>query len=200
MLTGVVEIFKENHGLLSHLDSAIGDGDHGVSMLRGVKKLEAQLAESKTKSIGNLTQDIGYAFLGVDGGATGPLMGMLFLGMSEGAGDAETLDGDAFAKMFESALASIQRQTDAKVGDKTMMDALIPAVQAMREAADEGNPIEEMLDRAVEAAENGAISTKDFRARFGRAKNMGDRTIGHQDPGATSILLMFQGLRAGLPS
>jgi dihydroxyacetone kinase-like protein len=167
-------------------------------MLRGMKKLEALMAQSKTTSIQSLTYDMGFAFLGVDGGATGPLMGMLLLGMSEGVGDRETLDADGFAAMFESALASVQRQTGAKVGDKTMMDALIPAVQVLRQAADEGKPIEEMLDRAVEAAEKGAISTKEFRARFGRAKNMGDRTIGYQDPGATSILFIFQGLREGL--
>jgi dihydroxyacetone kinase-like protein len=198
MMTGVVEVFKEKHEVLSQLDSDIGDGDHGVSMLRGMKKLEALMAQSKTTSIQSLTYDMGFAFLGVDGGATGPLMGMLLLGMSEGVGDRETLDADGFAAMFESALASVQRQTGAKVGDKTMMDALIPAVQVLRQAADEGKPIEEMLDRAVEAAEKGAISTKEFRARFGRAKNMGDRTIGYQDPGATSILFIFQGLREGL--
>ncbi len=200
MMTGVVNIFKEKHEILSQLDSAIGDGDHGISMLRGMKKLEALMAKSKTSSIGSLTHDMGYEFLGVDGGATGPLMGMLLLGMADGAGDQQTLDGNAFAKMFESGLASVQRQTGAKVGDKTMMDALIPAVAALRQAADEGKPIEEMLDRAIEAAEKGAVSTKEFRARFGRAKNMGDRTIGHQDPGATSMVLIFQGLRNGLPA
>jgi phosphoenolpyruvate---glycerone phosphotransferase subunit DhaL len=101
--------------------------------------------------------------------------------------------------MFETGLAGVRRQSKAQIGDKTIMDALLPAVEAVRQAADGAKSIKEALREAAEAAEKGAVSTKEFQARFGRAKNLGDRTIGHQDPGATSMALIFQGFFEALP-
>jgi dihydroxyacetone kinase-like protein len=100
--------------------------------------------------------------------------------------------------MFEAGLAGVRRQSKAQVGDKTLMDALLPAVDAIRQAADEGQSIADALQKAATAAEKGAASTKEFKARYGRAKNLGDRTIGFQDPGATSMALIFQGFFEGL--
>ena len=102
------------------------------------------------------------------------------------------------AAMFEAGLSSVQNQTKAQVGDKTMMDALIPAVKAFREASKAGKSIKQALQDAAEAAKRGALATKDFKARFGRAKNLGDQTLGFQDPGATSISLLFQGFFEGV--
>jgi dihydroxyacetone kinase-like protein len=100
--------------------------------------------------------------------------------------------------MFEAGLAGVRRQSKAQIGDKTMMDALLPAVDVIRKAADEGKSTEEALLKAAEAAEKGAVSTMEFKARFGRAKNLGDRTIGHQDPGATSMALILRGFSEGV--
>lgn len=198
MLKGACEAIKNNHELLSTLDTKIGDGDHGVTMLRAVNKADASLASGKHTTIKGVIDDVAWIFMGIDGGATGPLYGSLFLGMTDVLSDQQTLDGPALASVFEAGLAYLQKQSKAKIGDKTMMDALIPAVAAMRMAADQGKSIEEMLQAAAEAAEKGAISTKDMVARVGRAKNQGERTIGTQDPGATSTLLIFQGFRDGL--
>ncbi len=126
-------------------------------------------------------------------------MGSFLMGLSNGVGEQDAIDCPTLAAMFEAGLAGVRRQSKAQIGDKTMMDALLPAVDAIRQAADAGKSIKETLQKAAEAAENGAVSTKDFRAKFGRAKNLGDRTLGHQDPGATSMALIFQGFFEGLP-
>lgn len=197
MMAGAIQIIKDNHEYLSRLDTAIGDGDHGVSMLRAFKQVEAVIAKDTQKDLKTLVNDIAWSLLGCDGGSTGPLMGSLFLGIADGISSVP-LDGLALAAAFESGLACVGQQTKAKVGDKTMMDALIPAVMAIRQAAEAGKPVEEIIQAAIEAARAGAESTKDLQARYGRARNLGERTIGHQDPGANSIALIFQGFRQGL--
>ncbi|HEX72145.1 MAG TPA: DAK2 domain-containing protein, partial [Candidatus Hydrogenedentes bacterium] len=118
--------------------------------------------------------------------------------MSDAAGASEALDVDGLAAMFEAGLEGVLRQTKAKPGDKTMVDALTPAVQALRQAADEGAAVAEMLKRAAEAAHAGAAATADMQARFGRAKNIKEQSIGHQDPGATSVAFLFRGFSKGL--
>ena len=120
------------------------------------------------------------------------------MGLGNGIDELERIDCPMLAAMFEAGLAAVRRQSKAQIGDKTLMDALLPAVDAMRRAADEGKSIREALQQAAKAAEDGAISTKEFKARFGRAKNLGERTIGCQDPGATSMALIFQGFFEGL--
>ena len=198
MLYGAVEVIREKHVYLSEMDTAVGDGDHGVTMLRAMNGVKMAVDNFQQNDAKSLINDVGMALLNVDGGATGPLFGSLFLGMAEALGDQQTIDSQTLAKMFEAGQAELLRQTSAKVGDKTMVDALVPAVAAMRRAADEGNDPSEMLSKAYEAADKGAVSTKALRAHFGRAKNQGDRTIGHQDPGATSTAFIFQGMREGL--
>ncbi len=198
ILLGAVHAIEENHERLSQMDTLIGDGDHGVTMLRAMKNVRTAVDNFKGEDLKGLLNDAGWGLLSVDGGATGPLFGSLFLGMSEGLSDQRTMDGPTLARVFESGLAQLCQQTTAKPGDKTMVDALVPAVAAMRRAADEGKAPLEMLAEASDAAMKGAISTKEFRARFGRAKNQGDRTIGVQDPGATSTAFIFQGMHDGL--
>ena len=198
MIAGAIEQIRKEHTRLSELDSATGDGDHGTKMLRGMNNLAKLMDETETPDLKNLLYELGWSFLGVNGGATGPLMGSLFMGMSDAVGEGQRLDQEAFVTMFEGGLASVKKQTKAQVGDKTMIDALVPAVQALRDGVNAGLNIVEALQKATVAAEEGAASTKNLQARFGRAKNLGDRTIGHQDPGATSMALIFKGFLEGL--
>ena len=193
MLSGAVEIIREKNDELSRLDAVIGDGDHGVTMLRAMEKIGEILASQPEGSISTTLGDIAWALMGIDGGATGPLYGSLFLGMSDATAGKEALTAQDFAQMMESGLTSLQQQTKAQIGDKTLLDALIPAVQALRQAADQGDDIPVMLQKAAGAAMQGAESTRQYPAKFGRAKFQGERTIGHMDPGSVSLAYIFQG-------
>jgi dihydroxyacetone kinase-like protein len=199
MIRAAADKIRANRDDLSKLDSAIGDGDHGMTISRAMGIAEKVIEESEKKELKGLLKDVGWGVMGVDGGATGPLLGSFLMGLNNGVGEKDVIDCPTLAVMFEAGLAGVRRQSKAQIGDKTMMDALLPAVDAIRQAADAGKSIEEALQNAAEAAENGAISTKDFQARFGRAKNLGERTIGCQDPGATSMALIFRGFLEGLP-
>ena len=198
MLRGAAEQIQTNKDTLSKLDSVGGDGDHGTTMARAMGNLEKAIAVAKKRDLKTLLSDIGWAIMGVDGGATGPLFGTLFIGMSDSAPGKGALDTAALATMFESGLAALQKQSKAKVGDKTMMDALIPAVAALRAAAAASKDAPAALADAATAAQQGAESTRNFAAKFGRAKNLGDRTIGHPDPGAVSTALLFRGFAEAL--
>lgn len=199
MIRSAAEKIRANRDELSKLDSAIGDGDHGTTIARAMGIAEKVIDAPDKKELKGLLKDVGWGVMGVDGGATGPLLGSFLMGLSNGIGEQDTIDCPTLAAMLEAGLAGVRRQSKAQIGDKTLMDALLPAVDAMRQAAGEGKSIKEALQRAAEAAQNGAVSTKEFKARFGRAKNLGDRTIGFQDPGATSMALIFQGFLEGLP-
>ena len=198
MVRSAADKIRANRDELSKLDSAIGDGDHGTTIARAMGIAEKVIEESEKKDLKGLLKDVGWGVMGVDGGATGPLLGSFLMGLGNGIDELETIDCPMLAAMFEAGLAAVRRQSKAQIGDKTLMDALLPAVDAMRRAADEGKSIREALQQAANAAEDGAISTKEFKARFGRAKNLGERTIGCQDPGATSMALIFQGFFEGL--
>ena len=184
---------RANVDKLTELDSATGDGDHGVAMVRSVDFAENTIEAAGGGDLKGLLHDIGWAIMGGAGGATGPLLGCIFMGMSEGTEGKESLDVSDLAKIFEAGLEKVRKQTKAEVGDKTMIDALIPGVKALREAADQDASIPDALVRAADAAEGGAQSTASLIARFGRAKNLGVRGIGTKDPGATSMALLFRG-------
>jgi dihydroxyacetone kinase-like protein len=198
MLYGALGIIRVKSDELCLLDAAIGDGDHGITMLRAMEKMGKVIEAHPQATLSDLLNDIAWALMDIDGGATGPLYGSLFMGLSEGVAGQEVLDGDAFARMFEQGVISIQQQTKARVGDKTLMDALIPAVDALRSSADQGKSIPELLEAAYQAAIQGAETTRNFPARYGRAKYQGERTLGHPDPGSISMAYLFQGLRDGL--
>ena len=125
MLGGAIEVIRQKNDELSLLDAAIGDGDHGVTMLRAFNKMNEVMRQDTGGDISGMLSDIAWALMDIDGGATGPLYGSLFLGMSEAVQAKPALDGEAFAEMLEGGLASLEKQTKARVGDKTMMDALI---------------------------------------------------------------------------
>jgi len=198
MLQTAVTVIRENEPLLSKLDSVTGDGDHGAAMVSAVAAAEKALAEWDKTSLKSLLHGVGWGMMCIDGGSTGPLWGSLFMGMSAGAGETETLDCSALAEVFEAGLAKVQKQSKAQVGDKTMMDALIPAVGAIRAAADASASINDAMAQAAAAAAQGAEATSGMQAKFGRARNLGERVIGHVDPGATSMSLLFKAFSEAL--
>lgn len=188
---------RDNHDLLSRLDAATGDGDHGATM----RKVAAAILEALPAApagLGPPLEAVGWAVMSVDGGSTSPLFGSLLLGMADAAGGLEQADTGQVASLFEAGLARLQAQTQAKPGDKTLIDALVPAVQAVRASATKGEAVEAALAAAADAAAQGAEQTRGMQARFGRARNLGARTIGQVDPGATSMALLFAGFRDAL--
>jgi len=200
MLRGAASQVRGNHETLSQLDTFGGDGDHGTTMLRAIERMEGVLAAAGTKGLKALLDEVGWALLGVDGGAVGPLFGSLFLGMAAAAEGKETIDAGGLAAMLEAGLAAVRKRTKAQVGDKTLLDALVPAVEAMRAAAECGADPDEALGRAADAACRGAESTKALVARFGRAKHVGEKSVGHADPGAMTVSLVFRGFAEGIGS
>ncbi|MDP7288185.1 MAG: dihydroxyacetone kinase subunit DhaL [Phycisphaerae bacterium] len=198
MLQNAVATIRDNELMLSKLDSATGDGDHGSAMVSAVGAADKAIVEWDKASIKSLLKGVGWGMMCIDGGSTGPLWGSLFMGMSKGAGEAETLDCAALADAFEAGLEKLQKQSKAQVGDKTMMDALIPAVGAIRTAADASASINDAMAAAAAAAAEGAAATSEMLAKFGRARNLGDRVIGHIDPGATSMSLLFKAFSEAL--
>jgi len=198
MLTGAVVEIQTAHPKLSELDSACGDGDHGTTMLRAANLLEKCVGQDSGKTMLVLLNDVAWALMGLDGGATGPLLGSFFLGVSERVGARNELDTQSLAEAFEAGLAALARQSRAQVGDKSMLDALVPGIKALRRAAEEGLPVGDALRIAAVAAEEGAEKTKDLVAKIGRAKYLGEKTLGVQDPGATSVSLLFRGFYKGL--
>jgi dihydroxyacetone kinase-like protein len=187
---------------LTQLDSAIGDGDHGVNMTRGMRAVLAALADAgDVTAPGKRLILAGKTLVSTVGGASGPLWGSALRRGGRALGDAEALDGPALVSTLEAALAAVQELGAAEPGDKTMVDALGPAVSALRERLDAGDGLADALSAAADAAEEGARSTTPMQARKGRASYLGERSVGHQDPGATSTALIVRALgRALVPT
>lgn len=198
MLRAVVVRIRDAQESLAVLDAATGDGDHGVAMGKVADAITRCLDNAGHENLQALFSEIGWAIMGIDAGSTGPLYGSWFLGMSECCDDAEGLDSTGLAASLEQGVAKLRTCSRAEPGDKTMVDALLPAVNAVRAAAREGRSIAEALNAAAIAAERGAAQTTHMQAKFGRAKNIGERSIGHVDPGAASMSLVFTGLKEGL--
>jgi phosphoenolpyruvate---glycerone phosphotransferase subunit DhaL len=198
MIQAAADVIRANERLLSSLDAATGDGDHGTTICRVMDVAAAASRGDAGGSPHRLLDKIGWEVMCVDGGSTSPLLGSFFTGMSEGTGDAPRLGTAAVAAMFQAGLTRLRSQTKAQPGDKTLLDALVPAVDALQAAAASGHGVAAALRAAAAAADRGAQATKDMIAKFGRAKNLGQRTLGHVDPGATSIALLFQGFADAL--
>jgi dihydroxyacetone kinase-like protein len=198
MIAGAAALIRAQHAMLSQLDCATGDGDHGATMLRADERLEVCFAAGGLKDLKTCLSEAGWSVLGVDGGASSSLLGTFFSGMADAPDCGAWVNAGDLATIFEAGLAAVRKQTKAQPGDKTMMDALVPAVAAMRNAADGGKSVTEGLRDAASAASAGAERTRNFIARYGRAKYLGEKTRGHQDPGATSMSLLFEGFHKGL--
>ena len=179
-----------NRDLLTTLDSAIGDADHGANLDRGATAALAAIAGVEQSSPGVLLKTTGMTLVSTVGGASGPLYGTFFLRMAGSAGDAESLDGPAFAASLRAGLEGVVARGRAQAGDKTMYDALAPACDALDAALADGRELADALSLAAAAADAGRDATIPMLARKGRASYLGERSVGHQDPGATSAALL----------
>ncbi|WP_199515356.1 dihydroxyacetone kinase subunit DhaL [Nucisporomicrobium flavum] len=182
-------LIAENKELLTELDSAIGDADHGTNMDRGMTAVLTAL-DGAAGTPGALLKRTGMTLVSTVGGASGPLYGTAFLRMATAAGDADSLDAEGFAKVLRAGLDGVVARGKAEIGDKTMIDALTPAVDALDAALADGQPLGEALRAAVRGAEQGREATIPLVARKGRASYLGERSAGHQDPGATSVTML----------
>ena len=182
----------ENRSYLTDLDSAIGDADHGTNLDRGMKAVEAKLEESEGDDPGALLKTVGMTLVSKVGGAGGPLYGTLFLQLGTKLAGADDIDLERWAEAVDAAVTGVRARGKAEPGDKTMIDALQPASDALKAAVGEGMSMEEAVQRAAAAAEEGMKATTPLVARKGRASYLGERSAGHQDPGATSSFLLMQ--------
>ena len=176
---------------LTALDSAIGDADHGINMDRGMKAVVEKLDADQPGDVPALMKAIGMTLISKVGGAGGPLYGTLFLQFGQAA-PPDGMTPDDFAACLDAAVAGVQARGKAEAGDKTMIDALLPAGDALRAALADGTGFGAALERAADAAEEGARATIPLVARKGRASYLGERSAGHQDPGATSSALLVR--------
>ncbi len=177
---------------LTSLDAAIGDADHGVNMDRGMQAVLAKLDEGAPETIGELLKGAGMTLVSTVGGAAGPLYGTLFLRMGSAAGERAQLTLEEWAAALAAGVEGVQARGKAKLEDKTMLDALVPAVEALSAAAAGGLAPGDALRLAAGAAGRGMAATIPLVARKGRASYLGERSAGHQDPGATSSWLLLQ--------
>ena len=196
-MTGSAAAIEAEADHLTQLDSAIGDGDHGINMTRGMRAVLAALAGADEPAAGKRLILAGKTLVSTVGGASGPLWGSALRRAGRAVGDGE-LDGPALVGALEAALGAVQELGAAEPGDKTMVDALGPAVAALRERLDAGDALPDALAAAADAADEGARATTPMQARKGRASYLGERSVGHQDPGATSTALIIRALGGAL--
>ncbi|MBV8176717.1 MAG: dihydroxyacetone kinase subunit L [Verrucomicrobia bacterium] len=182
----------EQKDYLTQLDAAIGDADHGANMHRGFQAVLAKKDDLQNSDIGALFKGVAMTLISTVGGASGALYGTFFLQASTMAGTKTELTPGDFASVLEKGLAGIVLRGKAAIGDKTMVDALQPAIKAYKRSIDSGESLEQALSKAVSAAEEGLKSTVPLVARKGRASYLGERSAGHPDPGATSTVLLFR--------
>jgi dihydroxyacetone kinase-like protein len=188
---------RREQQLLSQLDCIGGDGDHGTAMLRTMDMLESAMTGDRHETLNARLKDAGWSVLSVDGGASSAILGTFIAGMGDAVMGPES-DCTHLAVSFAAGLRAVEKQTKARPGDKTMMDALVPAVQAFATAANSGESIAHAMEYASDAARKGADATKDMIAKYGRARYLGEKTLGSADAGATSIALLFRGFSAAL--
>jgi dihydroxyacetone kinase-like protein len=184
---------SDNKDYLTKLDSAIGDADHGINMDRGMKAaMEKVSAVESNSDAGNLLKTVGMALVSKVGGAGGPLYGTLFLQLGTKLTGKSEISLEEWAGAVDAAVTGVQARGKAQLGDKTMIDALAPARDALNKAAANGDGLVDGLKTATAAAEEGMRATIPLVARKGRASYLGERSAGHQDPGATSSFLLMQ--------
>ena len=187
----------EDKDALTELDAAIGDGDHGANLARGFGAVVEAVGDGQGQEAGALLKKVGMTLVSKVGGASGPLYGTLFLRMA-GAAKGDLLDPAAFAAALRGGVVGVQERGKAEPGDKTMLDALLPACDALDAAVAGGSSLGECLAAAAAAAQEGRDATTPMLARKGRASYLGERSVGHQDPGATSSALLVQAAQSAL--
>lgn len=186
-------VIKENRKYLSEIDGAIGDGDHGINMDKGFS-LVAQRLVGQEMNFSDALGTLGTTLLEDIGGSMGPLYGMFFKQMGRVTKNVEIVDIAVVYEMCNSAMEGVMRLSDVKIGDKTMIDTLHPAVKALSEAVELGKPFDEAIDSMIDSAQKGWQSTKDMVAKIGRASRLGERSRGVLDAGATSCYLILKSM------
>jgi len=194
-ITSAAGVIEANRDHLTQLDAAIGDADHGINLARGFTAVLAALDAKPAATPGAVLTLTGSTLISKVGGASGPLYGMAFRRAGQALGAAEDVDLAALAQALEAALAGVQQLGAAREGDKTMVDALAPATRALAKAVAEGATQADALAAAAAAAAEGAAATVSMEARKGRASYLGPRSVGHEDPGAASTVLILTALR-----
>lgn len=186
ILESIAKVIGENRKYLTELDAAIGDGDHGLNLDKGFTALVEKIKDENENNIGDILKKSGMALVSNVGGASGPLYGTAFMKAAVSSSGKSSIDINDFLKMLEDALDGIKMRGKGELGDKTMIDAIEPAVDALRDSIDQKLDDIESLRNVKDAALEGVNKTKDIVAKKGRTSYLGERSLGHQDPGATS--------------
>ncbi len=186
------QVYAENRQWLTELDSAIGDADHGINMDRGFTAVRAELAAHPPSDIRSVFQSVATVLISLVGGAAGPLYGTFFLRAAVACAGKTEIEAADMVALFHAGIEGVAQRGKAVAGDKTMLDALLPALDAMRKRLEDGCGLAEILDTGAAAAQAGMLATVPMQARKGRASYLGARSIGHQDPGATSSYLLLK--------
>lgn len=192
IIEGMAKKIEAEKDYLTQLDNEIGDGDHGINLARGFEAVEKKLPSLAGGDIGALLKGVGMQLVSTVGGASGPLYGTAFMKAGMACKGLTEMDGPAFVKAMEAAVDGIKMRGKATEGEKTMLDALCPALKVMQDDVAAGKSLKEALQDAAAAAEKGVEYTKTIIATKGRASYLGERSLGHQDPGATSSLYLLQ--------
>jgi len=194
----ICETIEKEKDYLSELDGAIGDGDHGVNMAKCFRLVKKKLLISEGQDIGAILKNVGMVILNSVGGAMGALYGTMFIRLSQESSGKTEINLNDLVRMFKTAEQGISDLGKVEIGDKTLLDTIAPAVRALEKAEQEEKPLMAALDDFEYAAKKGMESTRDLMARVGRASRLGERTIGHQDAGATSCYFILRSFYEGI--
>ncbi|WP_066645764.1 dihydroxyacetone kinase subunit DhaL [Christensenella timonensis] len=189
----MIKVIQENKDYLGTVDGAIGDGDHGINMNKGFTICAERIA-GQDCTFSEALVTLGDVLLSEIGGSMGPIYGTLFIEMGETSQDKEEIDSALFLEMVKNAVEGLSALVDARIGDKTLMDVMLPAEAALEKAVAEGKPFDAALDDFAAAAESGRDSTKDMVAKFGRASRLGERSRGVLDAGSVSCALLLRSM------
>lgn len=190
LINDIADKIEENKDYLTDLDSAIADGDHGINMARGFSAVKEKLKTVEDKDCGTILKTVGMTLVSTVGGAAGPLYGTAFMKAGMAVQGKEEISGEDFIKMMEEAINGVKMRGKSEAGEKTMLDSMIPAYDAFKEGLCDG--AKEAMEKALKASVDGVEYTKTIKATKGRASYIGDRSIGHQDPGATSFTYIME--------
>ena len=193
-IEAVTNAINKNRDYLTDLDRSIGDADHGINMSRGFNAVLSKLKKSPPDNLSSGLKSVAMTLISTVGGASGPLFGTAFLRCSKLASGKDTVDAELASKMLHESVNGIKSLGKAVPGDKTMIDALEPASEAFDVSSKNGGTLVQCLESSYEAAQKGAEYTKTIAAKKGRASYLGERSIGHQDPGATSVTIILKAL------
>jgi dihydroxyacetone kinase-like protein len=191
-LEALQRVYSQDRAWLTELDSAIGDADHGINMDRGFTAVKAELAAHPPSDVRSVFQAVAMVLIRSVGGAAGPLYGTFFLRAAAACAGKIAIEAADAVALFQAGIEGVVERGKAAAGDKTMLDALLPALDAMRKGLADGGSLAAILDAGAAAAQAGMLATVPMQARKGRASYLGARSIGHQDPGATSSYLLLQ--------